>query len=402
MDAKDVEDAFFRYEGDLLEFSERALSESRSARLHLLRAGAARIFGLAPDPLTELAAARDLPCDPVDDSLASALEVFITQGPHKAVERFVEHAKAFPDDLFGAYFRFSSLVVSGVPGNRERAMALVESDADHLGGDWRFDSLLAMVREEQRRYDEARALADRTLADQPDCAPAAHVITHVNYETGEHAAGITWLDEWSRDRTPLFYQTHFPWHNALHALALGDIEAALTRFNDQIGPAAVIDAGSLLWRCRLASAEVYDASAAAAAAAAVAPVLEAMPTAFAVFNACLALAAAGDADALASVAVRLDADARPAYADLMAPIARGLLAMVEGRTDDTVASIQPLLDDLPRLGGSDAQREVVEDTLLRAFVAAGRAEEAEPLLRARLERRPHALDCQLLAIARAI
>jgi tetratricopeptide (TPR) repeat protein len=400
MDAKDVEDAFFRYDGDLLELSERALSESRSARLHLLRAGAARVFGLAPDPLTELAAARDLPCDPVDESFAAALEVMITQGPHQAAERFVEHAEAFPDDLFGALFRFSSLVLSGVPGNRQRAMALVESDAERLGGDWRYDSLLAVVREEQRRYDEARALADRTLADQPDCAPAAHVITHVNYETGEHAAGIAWLDEWSHDRTPLFYQTHFPWHNALHALALGDIEAALTRFNEQIGPAAVIDAGSLLWRCRLANAEVLDAGVAAAAAAA--PALEAMPTPFAVFNACLALAAAGDADALASVVVRLDADARPAFADLMAPIARGLLAMVEGRTDDTVASIQPLLDDLPRLGGSDAQREVVEDTLLRAFVAAGRAEEAEPLLRARLQRRPHALDCQLLAIASAI
>src|SRR5580700_1678644 len=118
MDAKDVEDAFFRYEGDLLELSERALSESPSPRLHLLRAGAARVFGLAPDPLTELAAARDLPSDPVDDSLASALEVFITQGPQMAIERFEDHAKAFPDDLFGAYFRFSSLFMSGIPGNR--------------------------------------------------------------------------------------------------------------------------------------------------------------------------------------------------------------------------------------------------------------------------------------------
>ena len=400
MDARDVEDAFFRYDGDLLALPERALSESPSPRLHLLRAGAARIFGFAPDPLTEVSAARELPCDPVDDSLAAALEVFITQGPLKAVERFEEHATAFPDDLFGAYFRFSSLVVSGVPGNRERAMALVESDADRLSGNWRFDSLLAMVREEQRRDDEARELADRTLADQPGCAPAVHVITHVNYETGEHAAGITWLDEWRRDRAPLFYGTHFPWHNALHALALGDIEAALTRFDDQIGPEAVVDAGSLLWRCRLASADVHDKG--VAAAAAVAPVLESLPTAFAVFNACLALAAAGDVDALASVSERLEADTRPAFADLIAPIARGLLAMVEGRPDDAVASIQPLLDDLPRLGGSDAQREVVEDTLLRALVAAGRPEEAEPLLRARLARRPHALDCQLLAIARAI
>jgi len=400
MDASDVEDAFFRYEGNLLELSDRALEESPSARIHILRAGAARIFGLAPDPLSELAAARELPCDPVDESLASALEVFITQGPHQSVDRFGEHSKAFPDDLFGAYFRFSSLVVSGVPGNRERGMALVESDAHRMSGDWRFDSMLAMVREEQRRYDEARALADRTLVEQPACAPAAHVITHVNYETGEHEAGIAWLDEWSRDRVFLFYGTHFPWHNALHALALGDIEAALARFNDQIGPAAVIDAGSLLWRCRLASVEVHDTGVAAAAAAG--PVLESMPTPFAVFNACLALAAAGDVDALASIARRLEADSRPAFADLIAPIARGLLAMVEGRTDDAVASIKPLLDDLPRLGGSDAQREVVEDTLLRAFVAAGRAEEAAPLLQARLERRPHALDCQLLAIARAI
>jgi hypothetical protein len=87
MDAKDVEDAFFRYEGDLLELSERALSESRSARLHLLRAGAARIFGLAPDPLTELAAARDLPCDPVDDSLASALELFSPAGRFATARR---------------------------------------------------------------------------------------------------------------------------------------------------------------------------------------------------------------------------------------------------------------------------------------------------------------------------
>jgi tetratricopeptide (TPR) repeat protein len=399
MDARDVEDAFFRYEGDLLELSERALSESPCPRLYILRAGAARVFGLPLDPLDELAAARELPCDPVDASLISCLEVFITQGPHEAVERLVEHAAAFPDDLFGAYFRFSSLVVSGVPGYRGRAMALVESDADRLSGDWRFDTLLAVVREEQRRYDEARTLADRALDDQPECAPAAHVIAHVNYETGEHTAGIAWLDEWRRGRTPLFYGTHFPWHNALHALALGDIEAALARFRDEIGPAAVIDAGSLLWRCRLANADVHDNGAAAAVAAA--PVLEALPTPFAVFNACLALAAAGDAAMLAAVSDRLEMDTRPAFADLIAPIARGFLAMVDGRPDDTVALMEPLLDDLPRLGGSDAQREAVEDTLLRAFVAAGRAEEAEPLLRARLERRPHALDCQLLEIVRA-
>ena len=51
MDAKDVEDAFFRYDGNLLEISNQALREAPSSRLHVIRAIASRIFGL---PLSSL------------------------------------------------------------------------------------------------------------------------------------------------------------------------------------------------------------------------------------------------------------------------------------------------------------------------------------------------------------
>jgi len=392
-----VEDAFYRYDGNLLEISNQALGEAPSSRLHLIRAVAGRMFGLPLDPSTEFAAARELAVEPIDRSLGSAVKVLVDQGPTVAADGLVEHTHSFPDDLLGGLLRYSALVMSGVPGNRGRAVGLVESDAGRLSGNWRFDSLLAMVREEQRRYDEARALAERILAEQPDNAPAAHVITHVNYETGEHEAGITWLDEWSSNRSMLFYGTHFPWHNALHALALGDIDAAMERFHQQIGPGALIDAGSLLWRCHLAGTSVHQEGLEAAVAAR--PVVNALPTPFVVFNACFALAAAGDADTLGSLVNRLEIDERPAFADLISPIAKSLLAMVEGRPDDAVTLLVPLAGDVPRLGGSDAQREVVEDTLLRALVAAGQFERAERLLRSRLERRPHALDDQLLELA---
>jgi hypothetical protein len=160
-----------------------------------------------------------------------------------------------------------------------------------------------------------------------------------------------------------------------------------------------VDAGSLLWRCQLAGAAVGDLAAPAAAAAV--PAIEALPVPFAAFSACLALAAAGDAAGLASVAGRLEVDPRPAFADLVAPVALGLLAMLEGRPDEAVLRLRPLAGDLPRIGGSNAQLEVVEDTLLQALVAAGRSDEAAPLLRARLERRPHALDNGLLALGAA-
>jgi hypothetical protein len=396
VNTRDVEDAFFRYDGALLEISDQALVEDPTPRLHLIRAAAARFFGLDIDSSREIAEARELPGDPVDTSLAAALEVFLTEGPFGSVELFLEHATAFPDDLLGAFFRFGSLVSSGVPGYRARASAFVEADARRHQGNWRFDALFAMVREEQRRYDEAREIAERTLAEQPSCAPAVHVIAHVNYETGEHAAGIAWLDGWRSQITPLFYVTHFPWHNALHELALGDVDAALDRYATQIGPTATIDAGSLLWRCHLTGKDVHERG--RAAASTVVPLLEALPSPFFAYNACLALAAAGDTEDLAAVAGRLETDARPAFADLIAPIARGLLAMLGDAPGDAVECLEAVVDDLPRLGGSDAQREVVEDTLLRALVAAGRATEAEPLLRARLLRRPHALDEQLLAV----
>jgi hypothetical protein len=366
--------------------------------LHLLRAAAGR-FGLAIDPQAELAAARELAREPVDDSLLEAMQVLLGENPVAATERFVAHAEAFPDDLLGLFFRFTSLLVSGVPGNRERAFALVEADAGHFSGEWRFDALLAVVYMERRRFDEARDLAEGALSEQPGSAPAAHVISHVNYETGEHAAGMVWLDDWCRQHDVVVYTTHFPWHTALHALALGDLAGALDRYRSSIGPQALVDAGSLLWRCQLAGAAVGDLAAPAAAAAV--PAIEALPVPFAAFSACLALAAAGDAAGLASVAGRLEVDPRPAFADLVAPVALGLLAMLEGRPDEAVLRLRPLAGDLPRIGGSNAQLEVVEDTLLQALVAAGRSDEAAPLLRARLERRPHALDNGLLALGAA-
>ena len=52
-----------------------------------------------------------------------------------------------------------------------------------------------------------------------------------------------------------------------------------------------------------------------------------------------------------------------------------------------------------RLGGSDAQREVVEDTLIAALLAAGRFDEARPVIDRRLDRRTCRRDEAFLAAA---
>jgi pentatricopeptide repeat protein len=58
------------------------------------------------------------------------------------------------------------------------------------------------------------------------------------------------------------------------------------------------------------------------------------------------------------------------------------------------------MPEVIRIGGSNAQREVFEDTLLQAYLRAGRFESAETLLRKRLGRRHSARDFFWLGQAR--
>jgi hypothetical protein len=63
-------------------------------------------------------------------------------------------------------------------------------------------------------------------------------------------------------------------------------------------------------------------------------------------------------------------------------------AFAGGRYEETIAALAPVLDRLVRVGGSLAQRDLFEHTLLAAYVRAGRPAEARALLTRRVDRRP--------------
>ena len=77
---------------------------------------------------------------------------------------------------------------------------------------------------------------------------------------------------------------------------------------------------------------------------------------------------------------------------MVAPVCDALLAFVEGRWNDAATVLTDVLPHLVRVGGSAAQREVIEETLLLALVNAGRPDLAAALLDERLDRRPSPLD----------
>src|SRR5262249_7416633 len=126
-------------------------------------------------------------------------------------------------------------------------------------------------------------------------------------------------------------------------------------------------------------------------------------------HAALAFAVAGDEGSMGQMIDRLrDAAAQgdTLAGEVTLPLVRGIHAFAHGAYSDAVRLLQRLfaesrLDQLARIGGSHAQREVFEDTMLEAYLRAEQFEPAEAMLRARLQRRASARDLFWLGRAQA-
>jgi len=313
------------------------------------------------------------------------------------------HLREYPRDALMLSVAVPTIAFAGVTEVPQEAWALVEGLAPAYGDDWWYTGLLAFVRQEQERWDEAAHLADRALAEEPASGHAVHARTHVYYETGDHAAGLAWLDGWIGRRVPQAHHgAHFCWHAALHELALDDADAMRRRYRCQLAPPrvtgmrALVDSASLLWRAELA--EMWDGPLPVDAVLdAVDPAVLARPrTAFAAWHAAVALAAAGDAAGLGRLARYAATGPAEVFPTVVAPLVTGLRAYVEGRYDAAATLLLSIRSSSVSLGGSAAQREVLEDTLLQALVAAGRLDEARRLLVKRLDRRPSRRDLRML------
>ena len=163
------------------------------------------------------------------------------------------------------------------------------------------------------------------------------------------------------------------------------------------------DAASLLWRYQfygcapreLPWAEVRDHAAR----------MTAQPgLAFLDAHAALAYAALGDdramdrhVDGLRALAAR----GNPLVEEVVLPLVLGVRAFGQRNYEEAIRLLEPLGEQLVRIGGSHAQREVFEDTLLQAYLRSGRCEQAAALLRERLSRRASVRDVVWLEQARA-
>jgi uncharacterized NAD(P)/FAD-binding protein YdhS len=304
----------------------------------------------------------------------------------------ISYIQAYPEDALAVSLAIPTIAFGGATEIPAEAWGLIEGLAPAYGDNWWYLGMLAFIRQEQERYDEAGELAARALVLEPASGHAVHAKAHVHYETGDHRAGLTWLDHWIQTCGAwASHRAHFSWHAGLHELALGDERAIAHRYATQLSPAAVsgvralVDSASMLWRSRLAGTPPVGEISAVLATVPAALLTE-PPTPFAALHAAVALAAAGDCNRLVQLRRWARAHGSGPFAETVAPLADALCDLVHGDAERASEGLLGLRG-VDRLGGSAAQREVVEDTLLYCAVRAGRQDLAAEILDRRLDRR---------------
>lgn len=322
-----------------------------------------------------------------------------------------EHLAEFPRDaylLLQVSGPFGLLAFNGSPDWRAETFAIIDPLASTYGEDWWFLNTHAFVHNELSHFDEALRLSQRSLDLYARQGSGAHTMSHVLFETGDIAGGDAFLAGWlpGYERNATIY-SHLAWHHALFLLKEGRAAEALAIYAKDLAPAvcpgsaviAVADAASFMWRCDLYGVGRPEESRAELRDFAVSTFPRPGIT-FADLHCALAYAAAGDSESLDRLVGDLrqrEADGKQLAGPVVSTVAEAIRRFAALDYAGAVDTLYPMRETIVRVGGSNAQREVFEDTLLEACMRAGRFEQAEPILRERLERRPSASDRTMLA-----
>ena len=323
-----------------------------------------------------------------------------------AIASTLGHIESWPRDALvlslplGAFGLFA---FSGMADHDRARHELCGRVAQHYGEDWWFLTMAGWAMTENGDVARGRAMTERGFNLRRENAHAAHAVLHAMFEDGSIEAADRLVDDWipTYDRAGILHG-HIRWHQALGALEHGDAARALSIYAEVLQPSVnqapplnvITDAASLLWRLSAYGHAVpkalwLDADAAAQ------KLFPKSSLAFADVHMALFAAATQNRAALtarlATIEQRLTEGKLPAGAVVPA-IFRALAAFADEDYGTCVQTLAPVLSEVARIGGSHAQRELVEDTFIVALMRSGELPRARALLDARLHRRPSLRD----------
>jgi len=236
--------------------------------------------------------------------------------------------------------------------------------------------------EETGDYARAEALGRRAVELEPRDGWAQHAVAHVMEMQGRRRDGVAWmrgnLADWSRES---FFAGHNFWHLALYHLGLDELDEVLALYDGPVrgGQSGVVldmvDASALLWRLHLRGVDVGTRW--TTLAAKWAPVSVARNYAFNDMHAMIAFVGAGwNGNAAAVLHAQREAIDGPGdnaafTREVGYPATRAIKAFGDGDFAECVRLLRLVRNKAHRFGGSHAQRDLIDLTLLEAATRGG-------------------------------
>jgi tetratricopeptide (TPR) repeat protein len=386
---------------------EFALAHAARARLHAM-------YARGTEAKTSIATAQRLAAAHGTERERSHIEVLsnaINGQSARALVGAQAHLEQWPRDAFIMFMMlgaFGLLAFSGRADHDQARVDLCDKYSADYGNDWWFLTYQGWAYTENGNVRLGRAISDRAFAARRENANAVHGLAHAMFEDGSVSEADALLRAWmpTYDASGIQHG-HLTWHWALLALEQQNPDRALALFTSKFRPSAtlaaplnvVTDGISVLWRLFMdgqhvpedAWREVADYSKNAFPAASVA---------FADAHMGLLAAATGNSIELDQRVAELEqrlAQGTLAAGPVVPAVCRAARAFVDEDYRKCAGILAPLANEIVRLGGSHAQREVFEDTLLVALIKSGDVAQARSVLDQRIHRRPSRLHDVWLA-----
>ncbi len=334
-------------------------------------------------------------------TLCAALRAFCMHDQARAIDELARSMEAQPCCLLSMKLHHALCFMSGRISAMRTASAASLNRVDPGVSGYNFlVGCHAFALEESGQLAEAEQLARSALELCAQDPWTYHVLIHVWTMRDRTRDGLSAL----RLSKACFRETnnfaaHLSWHHALFAIAQGELDEAITLYDQEVvRPLAsdyrdLANCASLLFRIERAGAAVgarWQQLADWAAAREGDHLL-----AFADLHQLLALLGAGRTEAAraylcsmrAAALQRIDG-AAAVTRSIGLPAAEGLLALYGGDASEALRKLWPLAGQHAQLGGSRAQRELLEMFAVEAALAAHQVEAASELVERLLAPRP--------------
>ncbi len=411
--------AFNLYCGDPVSLLDQAVEQAPHFTMaHILKA---YLYGVATEPDAAVAArafvdtAKTLPLNEREASLIAASEQLLRGNWTAAGIALDYHNTAYPLDLIGLqcghlidFYRASARNL------RDRIARVLPKWSPEVPGYSILLGMYAFGLEECGHYQRAEEEGRRAVELQPLDCWAHHAVAHVMEMQGRAEDGIGWMSArescWSG--VDNFFRVHNWWHLALYHLELGQVDKALALYDgpirgDRSGVALdMIDASALLWRLTLQGCDLTDRWRELAdcwdrhADGRLYP--------FNDWHAVMAYLGAGRDQPLERIRAALQDPTEQGgevrnwarYTGL--PLVEGFIAFWHGEYRKAAERLYGARYIVNSFGGSHAQRDIIDWTLMESVLRGGLRNLSEALASERLALKPHSpVNRKFLARARA-